>query len=111
MNTKNNQNFPSHKNIMSASNINRRTILKALAGLPVAGLLGFTVWQKNKYDADRQKEVLKALGLENIQFPIFDYGNVKPGRDLIRVGIIGFGARGRQLAKALGFMHPDEVKK
>ena len=31
--------------------------------------------------------------------------------DILRVGIIGFGRRAEQLSAALGFMHPEEVKK
>lgn len=92
------------------SQINRRTILKALTGIPVLGLLGFEGFKKIRQDSDRQKAVLKELGLDSVQFAIPEYGTAKPARDLIRVGIIGFGSRGTDLARSLGFMHPDEVK-
>lgn len=88
----------------------RRTVLKALAGLPVAGYLGFQVMKKNKYDAGKRNQIIQELGLDSIDFPSSDYGSRKHGGDIIRIGIIGFGVRARNLSNALGFMHPDDVK-
>ncbi|WP_172594529.1 Gfo/Idh/MocA family protein [Mariniphaga sediminis] len=88
----------------------RRTVLKALAGLPVAGVLGFEILKKKNYDINKRSSVVKELGLDSIDFPMSDYGTKKHSGDLIRVGIIGFGTRAVQLASALGFKHPDEVK-
>jgi len=87
----------------------RRTVLKALAGLPVAGILGFEILRKNKYDQNKRNSIIKELGLDDIEFPSSDYNNGKPEGDLIKVGIIGFGIRARYLANALGFMHPDDM--
>ena len=94
-----------HKNGMP-----RRTVLKALAGLPVAGFFGFEILKKRSHDLNKRRSIIKELGLDSIEFPGSDYGTAKPGGDLIRVGFIGFGTRAGQLSKALGFMHPDEVK-
>ncbi len=88
----------------------RRTILKALAGLPVAGALGFEILKKQNYDLGKRNQVVKELGLDSIDFPTSDYGTIKWTGDTIRVGFIGFGTRATQLSKALGFMHPDDVK-
>jgi predicted dehydrogenase len=90
--------------------IPRRTVLKALAGLPVAGFLGYQVLKKNRYDSGKRSSVVKELGLDTIEFPASDYGTRKPSGDILKVGIIGFGSRGKQLAVALGFMHPDDVQ-
>jgi predicted dehydrogenase len=88
----------------------RRTVLKALAGLPVAGILGFEILRKHKYDTNKRSSVVKELGLDSIDFSMPDYGKQKPSGELIRLGFIGFGSRAGQLSSALGFKHPDDVK-
>ena len=88
----------------------RRTVLKALAGLPVAGYLGFQVMKKNKYDSGKRSRIIKELGLDSVEFPVSDYGSRRHEGDLIRIGIIGFGVRAKQLSNALGFMHPEDVE-
>jgi predicted dehydrogenase len=88
----------------------RRRVLKALAGLPVAGFLGFEILRKRNYDVNKRSSVVKELGLDSIEFPLPDYGTQKLSGELLRVGFIGFGNRARALANALGFMHPDDVK-
>ncbi len=88
----------------------RRTVLKALAGIPVLGLLGWQVVKGNKYKNTQKSRVIKELGLENLEMPAVM--NVSPGGtgDLLRVGMIGFGSRGNQLARSLGFAHPEDIK-
>ncbi len=90
--------------------IPRRTVLKALAGLPVAGYMGFQILKKNQFDSGKRSRIIQELGLDSIDFPGSDYGTGKSSGDLIRVGFIGFGTRSRQLSAALGFMHPDDTK-
>lgn len=88
----------------TAKGIDRRDMLKALAGVPILGALGIQILRKNAYDDKHniQQEIIRELGLEDLM------NAIKPIRhregDLIRVGIAGFGVRGGQLAKALGFM-------
>ena len=93
------------------SGISRRTVVKALAGIPVLGLFGHQLLKKRNYDLEKREAVVKKLGLDTMDFPVSDYGTRRHGGDLLRVGIIGYGARGNQLARSLGFMHPDEVKR
>ena len=87
-----------------ASGIDRRDMLKALAGVPILGALGIQVLRKSTYDDKHniQKEIVRELGMEDLM------NAIKPVRhregELIRVGIAGFGSRGGQLAKALGFI-------
>lgn len=90
--------------------ISRRNALKALAGIPVAGLFGLELLRKIDHDKNKRNFLVQELGLDKIEFSLPDYGKEK-ARDLIRVGIIGFGRRAEQLAAGLGFMHPDEVKR
>lgn len=90
--------------------ISRRNALKALAGIPVAGLFGFELSRKINYDKNRRSRIVQELGLDKMDFSIPDYGKDE-ARDIIRIGIIGFGRRAEQLSAGLGFMHPDEVEK
>ena len=84
--------------------IKRRSILKAMAGVPVLGAFGVEVARKLNYDTKNnpREAVIRELGLDDLLY------SVKPvtmtGGDLIRIGIVGFGWRGGQLSQALGFM-------
>ncbi|MDD4108503.1 MAG: hypothetical protein PHH93_07275 [Prolixibacteraceae bacterium] len=71
----------------------RRSALKALAGIPVAGILGFEIWKKTNYDNNKRSSIIKELGLDDIDFPQSDYGSVKHTGDMLRIGMIGFGSR------------------
>lgn len=88
----------------------RRSLIKALAGIPVLGLFGWSVLEKRSYDKNKVNHIVKDLGLESLQDPdLVKIQEMKKG-DLIRIGIVGWGVRGGQLSKALGFLHPDEEK-
>lgn len=102
-------NIPDEEGI--GGGMGRRTLLKALAGVPVLGLFGAGLWDKQNYDSGKRTSLVKELGLDKMEFPGSDYGTVKHTGDLIRIGVIGFGTRGTQLSNGLGFMHPDDVKK
>lgn len=84
--------------------LGRRSMLKALAGIPVLGAFGFESFRKFSHAAqnDTRKQIISELGLDDL------LRSVKPvtttSGDLIRIGVVGFGIRGGQLSKALGFM-------
>ncbi|MCU0388199.1 MAG: Gfo/Idh/MocA family oxidoreductase [Chitinophagaceae bacterium] len=82
----------------------RRTMLKAMAGIPVLGLFAYELMEKKSFDRSKGNHLIKELGLDDIQPPtrISTSGEV----DLLRIGIIGFGNRAGQLANGLGFIHP-----
>lgn len=88
----------------TSKGIDRRNMLKALAGVPILGALGIQILRNSSYEDSHniQEEIIRELGLEDLM------SVVRPVRhfegELIRVGIIGYGVRGEQLAKALGFM-------
>ena len=86
----------------------RRTVLKALAGIPVLGVLGYEMLKKNAFDNSQQIDIKKELGLKDIDAPV-ETSDASKG-DLIRIGFIGFGNRAKQLSKALGFLHPNAEK-
>ena len=87
----------------------RRTLLKALAGIPVLGFFTFEAFRKINFDRDKKSRVIKELGLEDIKAPRVVTVSSGKKEDLLRVGFIGFGNRAQQLSRSLGFMHPDEV--
>lgn len=97
-------------NPITPKDISRRNVLKALAGIPVAGLFGFELLKKINYDKNKRNRIVQELGLDKMEFPIPDYGRDNQ-QDIIRIGIIGFGRRAEQLCSGLGFIYPEEVKK
>ncbi len=90
--------------------IKRRTLLKALAGLPVLGVFGVELARKTNYDKEKRELIVKELGLDNMQAPAIMKSSGNKG-DLIRIGIIGFGNRATAHANGLGYMHPADVEK
>lgn len=100
--------------IAGKSTIGRRTLLKALAGIPVLGAFAFELLEKLSYDQEIRKKknkVLKELGLENINAPSVIKTSSGAKGNLLRIGIIGYGSRAVSLANGLGFMHPEDVER
>jgi predicted dehydrogenase len=94
----------------SSKGIKRRDMVKGLASLPVLGMFTLGAAAKYSYDQDIKKSILKELDVKaGIPPPTGDMTG-----DPIRVGIIGFGIRGEQLTRALGYATPawtDFMKK
>lgn len=94
----------------NSGGIERRTMLKALAGVPVVGALGWQILRKAKYDEEHniRKQVVNDLGLNDL------LDSVKPVQpstgDLLRIGIVGFGVRGNHHATALGYRRKSEYE-
>jgi len=91
--------------------IKRRTLLKALAGIPVVGVFAFELFKKWTYDQEKKNRIIKELGLENIQAPAIIKSSSGTKSDLLRIGLIGFGNRAVAHANGLGYMHPLDVEK
>ncbi len=89
------------QNNPSSGGFPRRDLLKGLVGLPVLGLFGYGAWQKSDYDAEKQAQILKELNIEPKVPPLPDMSG-----DPLRIGVIGYGIRGEQLLRALGFATP-----
>jgi predicted dehydrogenase len=96
--------------IVQTPTFNRRTILKALAGIPVLGVFAFELFEKWTYEREKKNRILRELGLGNIQAPAIMKSSSGAKSDLIRVGIIGFGSRAVSHANGLGYMHSDDVE-
>tara|TARA_R110002050_G_scaffold300778_2_gene472573 strand:+ start:14280 stop:15854 length:1575 start_codon:yes stop_codon:yes gene_type:complete len=82
----------------------RRTVLKALAGIPVLGLFTYELMEKKSFDRQNETRLIKELGLDDLNAP-HQVSTAAKG-DMLRIGIVGFGNRASALASGLGFMHP-----
>ena len=92
------------------SKIKRRDILKSIASLPVFGAFLYSWLKKKSVDHYKKSQLLSELNLqENIAEPKATI-TLKNSGELIRIGIIGFGNRGEQLARSLGFAHPQWIE-
>ncbi|MFS4417983.1 Gfo/Idh/MocA family protein [Maribacter sp. 2307ULW6-5] len=77
----------------------RRDLIKGLGGLPILGAVWYAGAANTVGKARKRSEILETL---NIQPSLPNaFGGL--GGDPIKVGIIGFGIRGEQLCRSLGF--------
>lgn len=85
----------------------RRETLKALATVPVLGALAYGVYKKKKleYNSRNISDIFQ-VSKEGASF-LEPQGDGKQ----IRLGIIGFGIRGKQLLRAAGFAEPSWIDK
>jgi len=90
--------------------VKRRTLLKALAGVPILGVFAFELLEKRAYDHEKKTRILKDLELDKISTPSIQPLAVIKG-DPLRVGLIGFGNRAVSHANGLGYMHPEDMEK
>ncbi len=98
---------PENRDHGSGKKIKRRDLLKNLATLPVFGVFFLALREKRDRRAARKEQVLSRLGLQDVSEKQQSTAILKTKGDLIRIGIIGLGTRGEQLAQALGYGHPD----
>ena len=81
------------------SGISRRDIIKGLAAIPVLGGFAIGASYKRSHDRELKEDILKELNIETASPP----QSGPMSGDPIRIGIIGFGIRGKQLCRAAGF--------
>jgi len=79
--------------------LTRRDIIKGLAALPVLGGFAIGASSKRSHDRELKESILKELNIEATAPP----SSGPMSGDPVRIGIIGFGIRGKQLARAAGF--------
>ena len=65
--------------------VERRTFLKALAGVPVPGFFALELIKKRRFDHEKKNRVLKELGLENLNDPVVMNSQTGKKGDLIRM--------------------------
>jgi predicted dehydrogenase len=90
----------------SAQNLGRRDLIKGLAAVPVLGAFSYAWLRKNKIDETFRKQMHEVVNLTSQ--PVELAPSVKDGKP-IRIGIIGFGIRGKQLLRAAGFPEPEWI--
>ena len=88
-----------------ASKVGRRDVIKTLATVPLLGAMAYGAIKTRKTSLfDRDISDVFQLSNKNAV-----YLNPVPGGKQIRVGVIGFGIRGRHLMRALGFAEPSYI--
>lgn len=71
--------------------------------MPVLGAFAFTSARKKGYDEEQRQSILKELNIQAERPPASGSMAGQP----IKLGIVGFGIRGKQLTKAAGFATKD----
>ncbi len=89
-----------NKNEDTPKSPGRRDAIKTLLTLPLVGALGYGIWDKVYRESEKRD-----------RRNIFKFENRPPlppsmQGEQLRIGVIGFGIRGKQLVKALGFAEP-----
>ncbi|RNC65294.1 Gfo/Idh/MocA family protein [Proteiniphilum sp. X52] len=83
----------------------RRDALKAMVSVPVLGAMAYGVYRKRKAESTLRD----AAEMSRFRTDVVPYSPPSPDAEVIRIGIIGFGIRGTQLAQGLGFATPEYV--
>lgn len=98
-----------NKDLTQKTTLQRRTLLKALIGIPVLGGLAIEVFKKTTFDKQKRDRILQELGLGNIESTSKTKNYSATKGKLIRIGIIGFGNRAVAHINGLGFMPASDV--
>ena len=77
----------------------RRDVIKGLGGLPIIGGIWWAGAANTILNSQERSEILEQLNIEPSLSPGLPLISGEP----IKVGIVGFGIRGEQLCRALGF--------
>lgn len=84
----------------------RREALKTLATVPVLGAMAYGVYKKRQYDLQVNKTAREIFNVSK------NTPDVKPliaDGKTIRLGVIGFGIRGKQILRSTGFALPEYI--
>lgn len=85
--------------------ISRRSVLKGLAGIPIAGGVLAGALAESASSQYKKDKILDALNIKTSQPP--PVGSMEG--DPIKIGIIGFGGRGEHLCRAAGHATQDWI--
>ena len=84
----------------------RRDLIKGLATIPVMGAFAAAWFRKNSVEQQLKKNLLEVVNLTSEPVELGSpTGDAKP----LRLGIIGYGIRGRHLLRATGFAEPTWI--
>jgi len=84
----------------------RRDALKKIVSFPILGAVTYGAYKKIQYDRKR-RYVGDAFKLDPM--PASSVGMTNPDSKTLRLGIIGFGIRGKQILRAAGFAEPSQI--
>ncbi len=84
----------------------RRDVLKGIAGAPIVGAVWWAGARKTNQKSQSRDVILKTLNISASPPP--PSGSM--AGDPVRIGIIGFGIRGPQLCRAIGFAQKSWLK-
>jgi predicted dehydrogenase len=91
----------------TAGKMDRRNMLKGLAGIPFLGALGIAWWRKRRKEHYLKNVFLRELNIDSTPPSI---PSSPPKDRVIRLGIIGAGGRGMHLLRAAGFADPERIQ-
>ena len=103
------QQVEDNKDLTQINTLKRRTLLKAMIGIPVLGGLAYEVIKKASFEKQKKNVMIEKLGLGNINSPNLIKISSPVKGDLIRIGHIGFGNRAVAHVNALGYMRKSDV--
>jgi predicted dehydrogenase len=86
-------------------NIGRREVLKTLATVPLLGAMAYGAVKTRRIKL-LNRDISDVFKLSNANAV---YVQPQAGGRQIRIGLIGFGIRGRQLMRAIGFAEPSYI--
>ncbi|MFO7659000.1 MAG: Gfo/Idh/MocA family oxidoreductase [Bacteroidales bacterium] len=99
---------------MAGNKISRRDVIKGLATVPVIGCFSFSFFRKHQTEskvAEEKKKLLHELGFDILPEKKFRNFTIPKGRgDLIRIGIIGAGNRGKSILRSLGYADRNWIR-
>jgi predicted dehydrogenase len=89
----------------SKTKIGRRDVIKGLATIPLLGAVAYGVLKTRKRTLFN-RDISDVFHISSSDAVFLQ---PKPNGEQIRIGLVGFGIRGRQLMRALGFVEPSEI--
>ncbi len=100
------KNKEKEEQITKPRSISRRDMIKGLATVPVLGAMAYSIYKKDNYYKKINNSLLEELdvNVEEIK------GLNAPVDKQLKIGVIGFGNRGKYLLRSLGFAHPDYIE-
>jgi hypothetical protein len=93
------------KNNTPPKKMARRDVVKSLATIPVLGALAYGLIKTRK-SALLNRDISDVFHISNSDAVFLQ---PKPNGKQIRIGLVGFGIRGRQLMRGLGFAEPSYI--
>lgn len=99
----------SNKEEKKETGMPRRDVLKSLVTFPFVGALLYGAFRKKSLQHYKQHQLLNELDLASMSEPMTFNPVSTNNKDVLRIGVIGFGGRAESLVRAVGFPHPQLI--